>query len=58
MEKEKKRKQEKVEAALAKIGHAISPGDIVLIQTGNDRFLGSREYFTRGPGVSAEGPRS
>jgi kynurenine formamidase len=44
-------------AALAKIGHTISPGEIVLIQTGNDRFYGSREYFTRGPGVSAAATR-
>jgi kynurenine formamidase len=44
-------------AALEKIGHAISPGEIVLIQTGNDRYYGSREYFTRGPGVSAAATR-
>jgi kynurenine formamidase len=43
-----------IDAALAKIGHALSPGEIVLIQTGNDRFLSSQEYFSRGPGVSAE----
>jgi kynurenine formamidase len=46
-----------VDAALAKIEHELRPGDIVLIQTGNDRLVGSREYFSRGPGVSAEATR-
>jgi kynurenine formamidase len=46
-----------VQAALAKLGHLLSPGEIVLIQTGNDRYYGSREYFTRGPGVSAAATR-
>jgi len=36
------------------IGHQLTPGDIVLIQTGNDRHWGKREYFSRGPGVSAD----
>jgi kynurenine formamidase len=45
------------EAALAKANHTLRPGDIVLIQTGADRLLGSREYFARGPGVSAEATR-
>jgi kynurenine formamidase len=44
-------------AALEKIGRTISPGEIVLIQTGNDRYFGSREYFARGPGVSAAATR-
>ncbi len=43
--------------ALAKTGHEIQPGDIVLIRTGNDEHYGKAEYFTRGPGVSAEGTR-
>lgn len=43
--------------ALARIGYALQPCDIVLVQTGNDRLLGSREYFSRGPGVSAEATR-
>jgi kynurenine formamidase len=38
-------------------GHALQPGDIALIQTGNDRLWGTREYFDAGPGVSAEGTR-
>lgn len=41
--------------AADRTGHAIEPHDIVLIQTGNDRLLGSPEYFHTGPGVSAEG---
>ncbi len=48
---------EDVQAALAKIGHTLSAGEIVLIQTGNDRYYGSREYFSRGPGVSAAATR-
>jgi kynurenine formamidase len=47
-----------VDAALAKANHTLRPGDIVLVQTGADRLLGSREYFGRGPGVSAEATRS
>lgn len=46
-----------VETALAKIDHTLQPGEIVLIQTGNDRFVGSPEYFSRGPGVSAAATR-
>jgi kynurenine formamidase len=43
--------------ALDRIGHVIAPGEIILIQTGNDRYYGSPEYFTRGPGVSAAATR-
>lgn len=46
-----------VDTALAKIPHQLRPGEIVLIQTGNDRLIGSREYFSRGPGVGAEATR-
>src|SRR5207249_4857925 len=42
-------------AAAEKTGHALAPGDIVLIQTGNDRHWGTRAYYSRGPGVSADG---
>jgi kynurenine formamidase len=45
------------QAALDRMEHAIRPGEIVLVQTGNDRLLGSRAYFTRGPGVTAEATR-
>ena len=40
--------------ACERIDVKIQPGDIVLIQTGNDRLLGSPAYFTTGPGVSAD----
>ncbi|MBA4019265.1 MAG: cyclase [Pirellula sp.] len=46
-----------LEGALAGINHTLAPGDIVIIQTGNDRLLGSRQYFGQGPGVSAEATR-
>jgi len=46
-----------LQAALAKTGHEIQAGDIVLIQTGNDEHHGTRSYFSRGPGVSAEATR-
>lgn len=48
---------EDLQTALEKIGHTLQPGEIVLIQTGNDAFWGQRGYFSRGPGVSAEGTR-
>jgi kynurenine formamidase len=44
-------------AALDRIEHRIAPRDIVLIQTGNDRLLGSPDYFSAGPGVGAEATR-
>lgn len=46
-----------LEAELARIGYVIKPLDIVLIRTGNDRYLGSPDYFTRGSGVSAAATR-
>jgi kynurenine formamidase len=46
-----------VEAALQRIGHTLSSGEIVLIRTGNDARLGSPEYFTHGSGMSAEATR-
>jgi kynurenine formamidase len=49
--------REDLQAALARIQYALQPRDIVLVQTGNDRLLGSRDYFSRGPGVSAEATR-
>lgn len=42
---------------LERIGHALVPGDIVLIHTGSDRFYGEPDYPERGPGVSAEATR-
>ncbi|MCP5114280.1 MAG: cyclase family protein [bacterium] len=46
-----------LESATSTAGHSIQPGDIVLVRTGNDRLLGSREYFSTGPGVSPEATR-
>jgi kynurenine formamidase len=46
-----------VKKALGKIGYTLKPMDIVLIQTGNDRMLGTRSYFTQGAGVSAAATR-
>src|SRR3569623_524819 len=43
-----------LQAALERIGHTLKPKEIALIQTGNDRRLGTPEYFTHGPGMSAE----
>lgn len=46
-----------VKEALQKIGYTIKPGDIVLIQTGSDKYVGTREYYTRGPGMGGEATR-
>ena len=43
-----------IEQALEKAGHELQPGNVVLIHTGNDTHWGHRDYFNRGPGVSAE----
>jgi len=48
---------EDIESALSKISYTISPMDIVLIQTGNDRMLRTSGYFSRGVGVSAAATR-
>lgn len=49
--------QADVEAALQRIDHQLQPLEIVLIYTGNDQRLGRPEYFTHGPGMSAEATR-
>ena len=41
-----------VQAALDKIGYALKPHDIVLIQTGADKFWGQPEYFNAGAGMT------
>lgn len=46
-----------VQTALAEIPYTLKPRDIVLVRTDGDRLLGSREYFTRGPGVTAAATR-
>jgi kynurenine formamidase len=43
-----------VDAELHRIGHRISPGDIVLIHTGADSGWGSPSYFTDFRGVSRD----
>jgi kynurenine formamidase len=43
-----------LEAALAAIGHTLAPLEIVLLMTGRDRHLGTREYFDQ-PGMTREG---
>jgi kynurenine formamidase len=45
---------EDLERALARIGYALRPGDIVMIQTGADRLWGTREYFDAGCGMGRE----
>jgi kynurenine formamidase len=47
-----------LDAALTKIDHELRAGEIVLIQTGNDRLLGTPQYFSTGPGVSAAATRT
>ena len=44
---------EDLENALDVIGHALSPGEIVMLWTGRDKFLGSEEYFEQ-PGMTRE----
>jgi kynurenine formamidase len=48
---------EDLQQALESAGHTLRPYDIVLIYTGNDRRLGSRDYFHEGIGVSAAATR-
>ena len=45
------------EGELARIGHELRPGDIVLVRTDRDRFYGEPDYVARGPGVTAEATR-
>lgn len=42
-----------MEAALAKTGATLSEKTIVLIRTGRDRLIGTREYWKTGTGMSA-----
>ncbi len=43
-----------VESELARIGHELRAGEIVLVRTGRDAFYREPDYVARGPGVSAE----
>ena len=45
------------EAAVAAAGHALEPGDIVLVRTGRDAHYAEPDYMARGPGVTAEATR-
>lgn len=45
---------ENLKGALNKIGYRLKPWDIVLIQTGADKFWGSPEYFNAGCGMTRE----
>ena len=45
------------EDELARIGHELRTGDIVLVRTNRDRFYGEPDYIARGPGVTAEATR-
>jgi kynurenine formamidase len=47
-----------VESELGRIGHELSPLDIVLIRTGRDAGYGTLEYLGQGPGVTAEATRA
>ncbi|WP_265109023.1 cyclase family protein [Halosolutus halophilus] len=46
-----------LEDALAELGHDLSAGEIVLIQTGADELWGTAEYLTEFPGMSAAGTK-
>lgn len=46
-----------VKESLARMNYALKPMDIVLVRTGNDRLLGSPDYFFKGPGMTAEATR-
>jgi kynurenine formamidase len=46
-----------VEAELARIGHELSAGDIVLVRTGRDAFVDEAHYMALGPGVTAAATR-
>jgi len=43
-----------VEAELRRVGHELSPLEIVLVHTGRDEFYRELDYIARGPGVTAE----
>ena len=46
-----------IESELQRIGYRLKPGDIVLMYTGRDSFLGRDEYIFMGCGVSADATR-
>jgi len=46
-----------LEDALDELDHELSPGEIVLIQTGADELWGQPEYLSQFPGMGAEGTK-
>lgn len=46
-----------LESALDDLDHDLSPGELVLIQTGADELWGQPEYLTQFPGMSGEGTK-
>lgn len=46
-----------IEAQLDDLDHELSPGEIVLIETGADDLWGTSEYTTEFPGMGAEGTK-
>jgi kynurenine formamidase len=42
-----------LQAALAKTGATLDARSIVLIRTGRDKYMGTKEFFSRGTGMSA-----
>ena len=46
-----------IEQELKRIGYALKPMDIVLMQTGRDVFYGQPDYIFKGCGVTAEATR-
>jgi kynurenine formamidase len=49
--------RDEMEAGIAAAGHALAPGDIVLVHTGRDAFIRERDFMFRGPGVTPEATR-
>ena len=43
-----------LDSELTRIDYKIKPLDIVLIQTGADKFWGTQEYLVKGPGMDRE----
>jgi kynurenine formamidase len=46
-----------IEHQLVCMEYGLKPGDIVLIETGSDKLLGSPDYFTSHPAMSVEATR-
>jgi kynurenine formamidase len=48
---------EEIDRQLADLDHELSPGEIVLVETGADEHWGSEEYLTEFPGMGAAATR-